>query len=69
MMDLVMPKIRGSELVSGLKAINPDVRLLICSGHSDAVVSRECPQEELALLPKPFKPGQLLRKVREVLDR
>jgi PAS domain S-box-containing protein len=69
MMDLVMPKIRGRELVSGLKAINPDVRLLICSGHSDDVVNRECLQDELALLPKPFKPGQLLRKVREVLDR
>lgn len=33
-MDMIMPKMGGSEVFQALKTINPEVKILICSGYS-----------------------------------
>ncbi len=68
--DVVMPGMRGPELARVLTALRPEMRVLFISGHADdAVFSGGVVPEGMTLLPKPFSPEALGRKVREVLDR
>jgi CheY-like chemotaxis protein len=67
--DVVMPQMSGPELAAHLTARFPGLRVLHVSGYtSDALVSRGISPSDIALLQKPFTPGELARKVREVLD-
>ena len=68
--DLVMPGMSGRELVEKLLVSRPEMSILLMSGYTDDdVVRRGVLQGETPFLQKPFTPGQLARKVREVLDR
>jgi PAS domain S-box-containing protein len=67
--DVVMPELGGRELAAQLHASRPDLRVLFMSGYSDAEGEHEPPKRDEDLLPKPFAPTELARKVREVLDR
>lgn len=68
--DVVMPEMTGRELVERLLVSRPEMNFLLMSGYTDDdVVRRGVLQGETPFLPKPFTPGQLARKVREVLDR
>ncbi|HYX68070.1 MAG TPA: PAS domain S-box protein, partial [Terriglobales bacterium] len=67
--DVVMPDGGGMELVSRVTKTRPGVRVLFMSGYTDGKV----PQEYLSgkhpsFLAKPFRPEDLARKVRQVLD-
>jgi len=67
--DVAMPGISGRVLVDRLRAERPGIRAVLMSGHlreSDARLGG-LPPEPL-LLQKPFKPGELLRALRRVLD-
>ncbi|HEX4803728.1 MAG TPA: ATP-binding protein, partial [Myxococcaceae bacterium] len=66
--DMVMPKLDGRELVRRLKSSLPQMRVLLISGYSYQT-ERETGLEETPHLSKPFSMEQLVRKVREVLDR
>jgi DNA-binding NtrC family response regulator len=67
--DVVMPKMGGQKLVEQLRIARPSTRVLMMSGHAADVEDRErIIAEETPFLQKPFRPEQLLRKVREVLD-
>ena len=67
--DIVMPGTSGREVARKARAVNPQVRVLFVSGYTeDAVVRHGISQGEAAFLQKPFTPGGLVRKVREVLD-
>lgn len=72
--DVMMPRLNGIELAGRLTRQRPDTKVLYMSGF--AVVGAQI--EQLggpglqpgdAILPKPFSPEALTRKVREVLDR
>ena len=68
--DVVMPRMGGPELAKRLKQLHPDIKVLYTSGYADvALVEHELLAPATWLLPKPFSPGELTRKVREVLDR
>lgn len=59
--DIVMPGMGGADLWAWLKADQPAMRVLFISGF----MSRE--PLEGAFLKKPFRPAELVAKVREVL--
>jgi DNA-binding response OmpR family regulator len=58
-----MPRLGGRELLQRLRADRPDIRVLQISGYSDDAVDAD------DFLAKPFEPAELLRRVREILDR
>jgi signal transduction histidine kinase/CheY-like chemotaxis protein len=67
--DVVMPGLNGREVAELLRVHRPNIRVLFASGYTDdAMVLRGVLHHEVAFLAKPFTPGDLARKVREVLD-
>jgi CheY-like chemotaxis protein len=67
--DVVMPTMSGRELVKRLTDKHPHLRVLYMSGYTDNVITSDGVLEPgLAFLQKPFTPGLLANKVREVLD-
>jgi PAS domain S-box-containing protein len=65
--DVVMPGLSGRDLAARLSGERPDVRVLYTSGYTENVMKRAGFESEPTLLPKPFLPADLLRKVNEVL--
>ena len=65
--DLVMPRVNGHELAAGLMALRPSMMLLHMSGYPGIRRSENAPAT--AFLQKPFSPEELLRAVRDALDR
>lgn len=67
--DVVMPGMSGTELALRLSSTLPDVRVLYMSGYTeDSIVLRSLGEDSINFLPKPFNPGELIFKVRDVLD-
>jgi hypothetical protein len=67
--DVVMPKASGPQLAKELIRVNPGLKVLYMSGHTEHAISkRGVRRKEVAFLPKPFTPAQLIAKVREVLE-
>ena len=65
--DVVMPGLRGHEVAQALAAAGRRPRVLYISGYPDLVGADSAIGEQW-LLPKPFSPAELARKVRAVLD-
>jgi PAS domain S-box-containing protein len=67
--DVEMPGGGGRALAEQLREERAELRVLFISGHTDdAELLRAIERSRIPFLAKPFGPGDLLRKVREVLD-
>jgi len=67
--DLVMPGMSGRELAGRLEALRPELRVLYMSGYSNhAALAAGILEGQVPFLQKPFTPGALAEKVRQVLD-
>jgi CheY-like chemotaxis protein len=67
--DVVLPQMGGKALAEHLTRQYPGLKTLFMSGYADdAIVHHGQLEMGLSFLHKPFSPGVLLRKVREVLD-
>jgi two-component system cell cycle sensor histidine kinase/response regulator CckA len=67
--DLVMPGVNGKEVAARLGAAQPGLKVLFVSGYpEDAVGKKRLIEDGAPFLGKPFKPNDLLRKIREILD-
>ncbi|HKT09640.1 MAG TPA: response regulator [Gemmatimonadaceae bacterium] len=67
--DVVMPELSGRDLVRTLRTTRPDLKVLYMSGYTDDAVLRQGMLEPAAaFLQKPFRPEDLARRVRQILD-
>ncbi len=67
--DVVMPGMSGGELAERLTMLRPDLKVLYISGYMDEVhAGRGLSNQGTAFLQKPFTPGALTSRVRELLD-
>ena len=67
--DIVMPQMGGMALAEQLATLRPHVAIVYMSGYTDnTVVGYGRFEKGITFLQKPFSPGALARKVREVLD-
>lgn len=68
--DVVMPQMNGRELSDRLTPLRPGMKVLYMSGYTDSVVYQQMDWNSgLTFIQKPFSPHNLLRKVRELLDK
>ncbi len=68
--DMTMPHMTGIQLAQALRAIRPDIPLIVCTGFSDLI--DEAKAVELGFqkfLMKPIVRRELCRTVRDVLDQ
>jgi PAS domain S-box-containing protein len=70
LLDVIMPKKSGKEVLEEARRINPDVKVLFTSGYpADLIAKQGALEKGLHFLPKPSPLNALLRKIREVLDQ
>ena len=67
--DVVMPAMRGPELVAELRQHRPELRALFISGYpSDTALEQEVGEAEVAFVQKPFSADELASRLRQLLD-
>ncbi len=68
--DVIMPKKNGKEAYEEIKKIRPDIKSIFISGYTaDIIHEKGILDEGMNFISKPVSPKDILRKVREVLDR
>ena len=68
--DVLLPEMTGPRLAKQLLATRPRLAVLYMSGYTENAIVQDGKLEPgVEFLAKPFGPAELLRKVREVLDR
>ncbi|HEY3197657.1 MAG TPA: response regulator [Nitrospirales bacterium] len=69
-LDLTMPKKSGLEVLSTLRRLDPNVRVILSSGYSAAAQKLDLAKlGVMAFLQKPYVPNDLARTLRNVLDQ
>jgi len=69
-LDMIMPGMNGNETYRQLKAVNPDVRVILSTGYSGSDQAQQILDNGCqAMIQKPFRVDDLSQKIREVLDR
>ena len=66
--DVVMPGMKGPELVAKVSQTRPDIRALLMSGYTDAALDPAILGGSVRFIHKPFTVQALARSVRGVLD-
>ncbi|NJD90949.1 MAG: response regulator [Geobacter sp.] len=70
LLDMIMPKQSGMAAADEIRSLQPEVKVLFSSGYTaDFMHERGLNDERLEFIMKPVQPMELLRKVREILDR
>jgi CheY-like chemotaxis protein len=66
--DLDMPELGGDEMVSRIRAIRPDLKVLFVTGHADLLMETPRRWEGEAFLEKPFTQDSLCEAVSLLLS-
>ena len=70
LLDAIMPKMSGKEAYKEIIKLKPDVKVLFTSGYpSDDITQGDLLPEGVDFLPKPASPIDLLRSIRQILNR
>lgn len=66
--DVIMPRMKTTAFVEGLRAMRPEARVLYMSGYAGDTLQANGVSEGTPFLQKPFLPAALIKKVTELLD-
>ena len=66
--DMSMPGMTGKQLAAAVKAVRPDVPVILCTGFSEQIDGRGENLDVEGFLMKPVDRGQMAGAVRKVLD-
>lgn len=67
--DWNMPDMKGDELARHLLKQRPEMKLVLMSGHPDAVEAiTDFPKNQAAFIPKPLTPSKLDSMIKEILS-
>jgi PAS domain S-box-containing protein len=70
LLDMIMPKKNGKEVSEVIRKVSPRTKILFASGYTMNIIqTRELTESGFDFILKPVQPKDLLRKVREILDR
>ncbi|MDZ4164141.1 MAG: PAS domain-containing protein [Smithellaceae bacterium] len=70
LLDVVMPRLNGKEAYDAIRQIRPGIRTIFLSGYTANILRKKgIAEEDVDLMMKPVSPRELLKKVREILDR
>lgn len=68
--DVIMPKLNGKEAYEEIKKLRPDLKVLFMSGYTANIIHKKgILDESLEFIMKPIVPAELLKKIRQILDR
>jgi DNA-binding NtrC family response regulator len=68
--DVIMPLMGGKALAETLVKEKPGLKIMFISGYTDnSIVHHGVLEKDVEFLQKPYLRGELLNKVREVLDK
>jgi PAS domain S-box-containing protein len=68
LLDLTMPDMAGDEVLREIRAIDPEVRVLLSSGYDETDAMSRIPSSKVwGFVAKPYRPAELLGRVREAL--
>ncbi len=67
--DAVMPRKGGPEAIAEIRALNPDIPAIVCSGYTEAAGSWGGIGERVQFVAKPYEPDHLLGIMRRLLDK
>lgn len=69
LLDLTMPGMKGDEVLQQIRRLDPEVRVLLCSGYHQSDAMSRIPSEKIrCFVPKPYDPAELLHRVRQALS-
>ncbi|MBI92580.1 MAG: hypothetical protein CME05_05130 [Gemmatimonadaceae bacterium] len=66
LLDLSMPVMTGEDVLEQLSVTRPELSVVVFTGYGDL---RHRSGQVAALLPKPVRPSELLRTIRQALDQ
>jgi len=67
--DVVMPQMSGKELADRLAPLHPEMAVFFISGYTGSdLTGYGAPASTQHFIPKPFRPMDLVKKVRDFLD-
>ena len=67
--DTILPGRTGLELIGDIHAINPNIKVLVCSGYTGERIQRETIEKRnYPFIQKPFDLDQLLRKIKKAMN-
>lgn len=70
LLDLLMPHISGSELLAQIIRLHPGIPVIVIAGINDAARAVECKKlGAFNYLTKPIDTKELIRTIRDALDR
>jgi PAS domain S-box-containing protein len=68
--DVVMPKKNGKEILEEIRRIKPEIKVVFISGYTaDIVHGKGILEKDVDFMTKPFLKADLLRKVRDMLEK
>ncbi len=69
-LDVIMPKKNGKEVYEEIQKDRPDVKVIFSSGYTgDILYKKQFIERDFSFISKPVSPANLLRLVRETLDK